>query len=315
MFYYTGDADESYYGWSYNAYAGDFNGDGQTDLALGSMFYDGSDGALHIVYGGGFDSLISTGDEYHLGAGEENSDYYMLGTSGSADALSTNVIAGDVTGDGYDDLIVTASGANSGYGATYLWVGGATTTYYADTDGDSYGDSGSSIQNTSLPTDYVENADDCDDTDSAIYDGATELGDAIDNDCDSRIDEGLVTANISSYPSSVTAGDSIDIDYDVTNNSGLTDFEVKVLLNNDVVGTVFTYPRRIELLNICTLSRCTELSSETITAAVSGATTSDRLSATIPATTTAGDYTIRIRIHDATTDQYFTRDLETITVY
>ena len=93
---------------------------------------------------------------------------------------------------------------------------------------------------------------------------------------------------------------------------------VQVLLNNDVVGSggsSFPYRPFIAAFNICTKGRCTELTSENITANIGGVTTSDTISATIPATTAAGDYTIRIRIRDATTEQYFTRDLETITVY
>ena len=200
---------------------------------------------------------------------------------------------------------------------------GATEIEDDGIDQDCDGVDATSSSTDDVDVDGVTTADgDCDDADSTVYPGATELADAIDNDCDSRIDEGLVTANISSFPSSAAAGDSVDIDYDITNSSGLTEFEVQVLLNNDVVGSgkgggSGSFPSRpfITAFNICTTGRCTELTSETVTATIGGATTSDTISATIPASTAAGDYTIRIRIHDASTGQYFTRDLETITVY
>ncbi len=62
------------------------------------------------------------------------------------------------------------------------------TTYYADTDGDYYGDPGSTIEACERPADYRTNALDCDDTDGTISPSATEICDGIDNDCDTTID-------------------------------------------------------------------------------------------------------------------------------
>ena len=42
------------------------------------------------------------------------------------------------------------------------------TTYYADADSDGFGDATDSIRACTLPAGYVENSDDCDDTDAAI---------------------------------------------------------------------------------------------------------------------------------------------------
>ena len=63
------------------------------------------------------------------------------------------------------------------------------TTWYADTDGDTYGDLDSTTESCDVTEGYVGNADDCDDTDSAINPAATEICDDIDNDCDSLIDD------------------------------------------------------------------------------------------------------------------------------
>ncbi len=64
------------------------------------------------------------------------------------------------------------------------------TTYYADTDGDGFGDATSSVTDCSPPSGYVTNNTDCDDTEADNYPGNTEVCDGIDNNCDGIIDEG-----------------------------------------------------------------------------------------------------------------------------
>ncbi len=67
-------------------------------------------------------------------------------------------------------------------------------TYYADADSDTYGNADVSITvEGAAPAGYVENNLDCDDTDPAIYPGATEVLNGKDDDCDDLIDEGLVS--------------------------------------------------------------------------------------------------------------------------
>ncbi len=63
------------------------------------------------------------------------------------------------------------------------------TTWYADSDGDGYGDASSSAQTCTQPSGYTEDDTDCDDTDMAINPAADELCDGIDNDCDGATDE------------------------------------------------------------------------------------------------------------------------------
>ncbi len=65
-------------------------------------------------------------------------------------------------------------------------------TYYADTDDDTYGDAGDSVEACSLPTGYATNSLDCDDTSASINPEANEVCDGVDNDCDGAIDEGLL---------------------------------------------------------------------------------------------------------------------------
>jgi hypothetical protein len=67
---------------------------------------------------------------------------------------------------------------------------GGSTTYYADTDGDGYGDATSTTTSCSAPEGYVTDATDCDDADVTSHPGASEVSyDAADNDCDGYQDD------------------------------------------------------------------------------------------------------------------------------
>lgn len=64
-------------------------------------------------------------------------------------------------------------------------------TLYADSDGDGYGNAAVSIQACSTHAGYVSDTTDCDDSNSQVYPGATEVCNSYDDDCDGSIDEGL----------------------------------------------------------------------------------------------------------------------------
>lgn len=60
--------------------------------------------------------------------------------------------------------------------------------YYADSDGDGYGNSDVSISSCEAIAGYVTNSDDCDDTNASMYPGAPGTNMGVDNNCNTVID-------------------------------------------------------------------------------------------------------------------------------
>ena len=62
-------------------------------------------------------------------------------------------------------------------------------TWYADSDGDGYGDADRSGESCERPFGYVDNDTDCDDNEPKTNPGSYEICDSVDNDCDGDTDE------------------------------------------------------------------------------------------------------------------------------
>ena len=188
---------------------GDVDGDGLDDILIGASDNgeNGSDaGQVYLftgrAWGWSKDMALADADESFIG--ETASDHAGASVS----------FAGDVDGDGFEELLIGAWG----YDAVASDSGRVYLTGCLDMDDDGVtvcdGDCEDTIATAfpgaeelcdgvdsdcdgNLPADEADDdhdgwtvcAGDCDDTDPAVYPGAPELCDTIDNDCDETADE------------------------------------------------------------------------------------------------------------------------------
>ena len=109
--------------------AGDVNGDGFDDLLIGAFGADpnGSlSGAAYVVFGG---ASVGSGGPIALGSLNGSDGFRLTGVAAVDFAGRAVSGAGDVNGDGFDDLLIGAYGAdpNGDYsGAAYVVFGGAS---------------------------------------------------------------------------------------------------------------------------------------------------------------------------------------------
>ena len=123
---------EDYSGFSVSS-AGDVNGDGYDDLIIGAWQADpngDSSGETYVVYGG----ATVTGGALDLSMLDGTNRFILAGIDEDDFSGRSVSSAGDVNGDGYDDLIIGANradsedspgGVQSEAGATYVVYGGA----------------------------------------------------------------------------------------------------------------------------------------------------------------------------------------------
>ncbi len=113
---------------------GDINGDGYDDIAIGARNADPNgtnSGASYVIFGKGsaFDQVI---DVDTLAGGDGSSGFRIQGPNAMALAGASTTSAGDINGDGLDDILFSALlGGGSSEGEAYV-IFGSTDGFDAD---------------------------------------------------------------------------------------------------------------------------------------------------------------------------------------
>ncbi len=99
---------------------GDINGDGFADLLIGAYGYKGNTGRSYVVFGGS-----KVGNEGIIPLSNLNgvNGFKLDGEIGGDQSGYSISVAGDINGDGLDDLLIGAMGYNSNTGRSYVIFG------------------------------------------------------------------------------------------------------------------------------------------------------------------------------------------------
>ena len=146
----------------------DNNCDGQIDEGVTDIFYADTDSD---GYGRSSDSIEACECPPGYADNDDDCDDF------NSEVYPTAPEVCDTVDNDCDGLIDEESGGGA------LW--------YADVDGDGYGDPNANATQCDQLPGYVNNADDCDDTNALVNPSMVESCDGIDNDCNGIIDDGF----------------------------------------------------------------------------------------------------------------------------
>jgi hypothetical protein len=145
--------------------------DPSVDTTTGGTWYADSDGD-------GYGSASAPAQACTQPSGTETDDTDCDDTDSAVNPAASEICNGidddcDGDTDDADSSVDTSTGS----------------TWYADSDGDGYGDAASTSLACDTPSGSVSDATDCDDSDAAVNPAATEICNTIDDDCDGDIDD------------------------------------------------------------------------------------------------------------------------------
>ncbi len=207
------------------------------------------------------DSAVSPSASEYCNGVDDDCD----GTVDEDDALDALTWYGDNDGDGYGYLLDTqqSCSAMTGYLSTATDCNDAdaavnpaaaemcdgldnncdglmddstavdASTWYADTDGDGFGDPNNIVIDCWQSAGYLLNATDCNDANSGVHPGASEICNGSDDDCDALIDEGVG----STYYQDADGDGYGDPSANISSCSPLSGYVINALDCDDTPGT------------------------------------------------------------------------------
>ncbi|HND29992.1 MAG TPA: MopE-related protein, partial [Myxococcota bacterium] len=127
-------------------------------------------------------------------------DYNCDGSTGAVDGDGDGYVActdcDDTDSGPYPGAIEVCDGVDNDCNGLSDEAGAlGESTWYADADGDGFGDASASQDACDAPPSFVADDTDCDDSTAAVNPNALEICDGLDNDCDGSTDVGAVNAN------------------------------------------------------------------------------------------------------------------------
>ncbi len=127
--------------------------------------------------------------------------------------IHTAMLSGLLPGKKYQWQVQSICGNNISASATTNFNTCQYYTFFADNDGDGYGDFSDSLVVACQiqPLGYVGNAQDCQDSDSLIHPGATELCNQLDDNCNDQVDENACDSDGDGF--TLSQGDCNDSDF------------------------------------------------------------------------------------------------------
>jgi hypothetical protein len=218
----------------------------------GFIIVGGSSSNNGDVTGNHPDNYGYTTIDYWIVKIDSSENLQMQSSLGGSDVDFANSIH-PTSDDGF--IVMGLSSSNDGdisnsYDGEDYWVVkyscGGSQTFYADSDNDTYGNinTGTSGFSCFPPAGYVADSSDCDDSDSNIYPGSSDIINGIDDNCNGYLDEPVIEWQISLGGSKndiarsiqqtfdggfIVAGSSQSNDWDVSGNQGFDDYWVAKL--------------------------------------------------------------------------------------
>jgi large repetitive protein len=185
----------------------------------GSPYYDSV--WLYDVAGGSWTvdtAVLSVGMRETYAVEVDGGLFLFGGSNGSyQDTLQVGCHEGDPDGDGHLSWACGGDDCDDDDGNVYPGAdevcdgldndcdgdvdedGNDETVWYEDFDGDGYGDPGVTVEACDAPAGYVDNGDDCDDTDADQYPGADEFCNGEDDDCNGVVDDDYALDTLTWY--------------------------------------------------------------------------------------------------------------------